>query len=217
MSNLDMLMSRIKAGSLKNLKVLVKADSNWSLEAIKAYITKLSTAETNVMIIYAWVGNVTESDIAMAEWSKAILVWFNVWETSTAKKIIDKADIEYMNSKIIYHITERLEKIVTWMLDPKEETIVLWEAKVWWIFFTWKWFMILWLILQPENKIEVNAEVNIVRKGKLIWKWKIKNLKSWTIDVKELEWPIECWIELETDAELEMKDTLEIFKVVIVK
>ena len=217
MSNLDVIMSKIKAGSLKSLKVLIKADSNWSLEALKGAISKLSTPETNVTIIHAWVGNVTESDINMAEWSKAILIWFWVWEASTAKKIIIKADVEYINSKIIYHITERIEKIVTWMLDPKEETIILWEAKVWWIFFTWKWFMILWLILQPESKVEVKCQVNVVRKWKLIWKWMVENLKSWMIEIKDIEWPAECWIEFKWDAQVEMKDTLEFYKTIIVK
>jgi translation initiation factor IF-2 len=217
LSNLDMIMSKIKAWNLKNLKVLVKADSNWSLEAIKWAIVKLSTPETNVTIIHAWVGNITESDIAMAEGSQAILVWFNVWETSTAKKIIDKAKIEYINSKVIYHITERIEKIVTWMLDPKEETIILWEAKVWSIFYHWKDFMILGLILQPDSKVEVKCEVNVVRNWKLIWKWKVENLKSWTLDVKEVEGPTECWIEFKWNVKIEEKDTLEFYKTVIIK
>ncbi len=217
MSNLDMIMNKIKAWNLKTLKVIIKADSNWSLEALKWAVTKLSTPETNVSIIHAQVGNITESDIAMAEWSNAILIWFNVWETSTAKKIIDKADIEYIKSKVIYHITERIEKIVTWMLDPKEETIILWEAKVWWIFYHGDDFMILGLQLQPESKIEAKCEANIVRKWKLIWKWIVENLKSWTLDVKELEWPIECWIQLKTNVKVEEKDTLEFFKTIIVK
>ncbi len=217
MSNLDMIMSKIKAWNLKNLKVLLKADSNWSLEALKWAISKLSTAETNITIIHSWVGNITESDIAMAEWSKAILIWFNVWETSTARKIIDKSDIEYINSKVIYHITERIEKIVTWMLDPKEEKIILWEAKVWQIFFTWKDFMILGLIVPQESKIEVKCEVNVIRNKKIVWKWIVENLKSWTLDVKEIEWPIECWIEFKWNVKVEEKDSLEFYKIVITK
>ena len=83
--------------------------------------------------------------------------------------------------------------------------------------FTWKWFMILGLILQAENKIENNALVRIVRNKKMIWIWKIKSLKSWTLEVKELEWPIECWINLKTSVKVEEKDTLEIHKIEIHK
>jgi translation initiation factor IF-2 len=82
---LDVLMSKIKAWNLKQLKIVLKADTNWSLEAIKAALIKLSTPETNVSIIHSWVGSITEGDVLMCEWSDALLIWFNVWVVSTAK------------------------------------------------------------------------------------------------------------------------------------
>ena len=103
------------------------------------------------------------------------------------------------------------------MLDPKEIEIVLWKAEVWGVFFTWKWFMILWLKLNEDNKIENKALIRIIRKNKVIWKWIIESLKSWTLEVKDLEWPIECWINLKTTASVEMWDELEIHKIEIQK
>ncbi len=214
---LALLMSKIKAGSLKQLKIILKADTNGSLEAIKWSLLKLSTPETTVQIIHAWVGSITETDILMWKWSEAILVWFNVEVLPTAKSTLETAWVEYISSDIIYHITEKIERIITWMLDPKEVEIALCKAKVWWIFFTAKWFMILGLKVPPESKIENKTLVRIIRKKKMIWNWKIDSLKAWTIEVKELEGPVECWIKLNTNVVVEMWDDLEIYKIEIQK
>lgn len=214
---LELLMSKIKAWSLKHLKIILKADTNGSLEAIKGALIKLSTPETTVQVIHAWVWSITESDVLMGQWSEALLVWFNVSVLPTAKGILESSGVEYISSEIIYHITEKIEKIVTWMLDPKEVEIALGKAKVWWIFFTWKGFIILGLKLEPDNKIEKKALVRIIRKKKFIWNWVIESLKSWTLEMKELEWPIECWINLKTSVDIEMWDELEIHKIIIQK
>jgi translation initiation factor IF-2 len=216
-SGLDILMSRIKAWNLKQLKVLVKADTNWSLEAIKASILKLSTEETNIVIIHSGVGNITEWDVLMVNSSEAILIWFNVDIIPSAKNVLEKSSVEYISSKVIYHITERIEKIVGWMLDPKEVEVFLWKAKVWWIFFTDKKFMILWLILKEENKIEKNCLVRVIRKDKKIGLWKVASLKQWIEEVKELEGPIECWVRFEWKWEILDWDIFELYKIIIEK
>lgn len=214
---LALLMSKIKAWNLKQLKIILKADTNGSLEAIKWSLLKLSTPETTVQIIHAWVWSITETDILMWKWSEAILVGFNVWVLPTAKSTLETAGVEYISSDIIYHITDKIERIVTWMLDPKEVEVILCKARVWWIFFTWKWFMILGLKVPPESTIENKTLVRIIRKKKMIWTWKIESLKAWTIEVKELEGPIECWIKLLTNVAVEMGDDLEIYKIEIQK
>lgn len=216
-SGLDLLMSKIKAWNLKQLKIILKADTNWSLEAIKASLLKLSTEETSVSIIHSWVWSITEWDILMWQWSDAILVWFNVWVLPTAKSTLDSSWVEYISSDIIYHITERIEKIITWMLDPKEVEVVLWRAKVGWIFFTEKKFMILWLLVPDWDKVENKTKVRIIRKKKFIGNWVIDSLKQWTLEVKEVEWPIECWIKLTTTTKVEEWDELEVYKVEIHK
>lgn len=214
-TSIDMIMSRIKSGSLKQLKIVVKADTNGSLEAIKWALSKLSTDETKVSIILAWVWNVTEWDALMCSGSSAVLIWFNVGMVWNAKSIIEKEKIEYINSKIIYHITDRIEKIVTWMLDPKEVEVILWEAIVKAVFFDDKKFMIVWLGLKAENNIETQAMIRVIRDKKMIWKGKIESLKQWVEEVKSLEWPIECWIKFVWDVKLEIKDVLEIYKIEI--
>lgn len=216
-SSIDLIMSKIKSWNLKQLKIVVKADTNWSLEAIKWALLKLSTSEIKVTIIHSWVWNITEWDVLMCQWSSALLIWFNVELLWNTRNIISDTKVEYISSKIIYHITDRVEKIVTWMLDPKEVEISLWNAIVWGIFYEWEWFMILWLKLKSGWKIEKNATAKIIRKDKFLWNWKIENLKSWVIDVVDIEWPVECWIKLKTDVKIEMWDELEIFKIEIQK
>lgn len=216
-SSIDMIMSRIKSWTLKQLKIVVKADTNGSLEAIKWALAKLSTEETKVSIIHSWVGNITEWDSIMCSWSSAILVWFNVWLVWNAKSIIEQEKIEYISSKVIYHITERIEKIVTWMLDPKEVEVILWEATVKAIFFDDKKFMIVWLGLKAESFIEDKASIRVFRDKKYVWKGKIESLKQWVEEVKKLEWPIECWIKFAWDIKLQEKDILEIYKIEIQK
>ncbi len=214
-SGIELLMSKIKAWSLKQLKVIVKADTNGALEAMKWALVQLSTAETTVSVIHSGVWSITEGDIVMGQWSEAILIWFSVNVLPAAKSVLQSADIEYINSDVIYHVTERIEKIVTGMLDPKEVEVVLWEAKVWGIFFNSKEFIIAGLILQPENNIEKSAQLRVIRNKKVVWHGKIESLKSGLIEVNDLEWPIECGIKFVWDIELEMKDKLEIYKIEI--
>ncbi len=216
-SGLDILMSRIKAWNLKQLKIVLKADTNWSLEAIKSALIKLSTPETNVSIIHSWVWSITEWDVLMCEGSDALLVWFNVWVIWTAKSTIENSNIEYISSDVIYHITEKVEKIVTWMFDPKEIEVELGKAKVWAIFFSDKSFMIVWLVVPEWTIIEKWSNIRVIRKDKKIWIWKVASLKQWVEEVKELEWPTECWIKFEWNVVLEDWDMLEFFKLEIQK
>ena len=216
-SGLDLLMSKIKAGNLKQLKIVLKADTNGALEAIKGSLLKLSTEETTVSVIHQWVGNITEGDILMSQGSEALLIWFSVGVLSTAKWLLDSAGIEYIHSDIIYHITERVEKIVTGMLDPKEVEIALGKAKVWGIFYTSKEFMILGLKIDHDDKIENKAQIRVIRKKKMIGTWVVASLKQGTLEVKELEGPIECGIRFEWNAKIEEGDELELYKVEIHK
>lgn len=214
---LELLMSKIKSWNLKQLKVVLKADTNGSLEAIKNALQKLSTSDTEILIIHAWVWSITEGDILMWQWSDSILIWYWVWVLPTAKWTLESLDVQFISSDIIYHITDKVWKIITWMLDPKEVEIILWRARVWWIFYTEKKFLILWLQVPPESRIENNTSVRILRKKQMIWTWKIESLKEWTLEVKEIEWPKDCWIKLVTNTKVEIWDDLEVYKIEIQK
>lgn len=216
-SQLDMLMFRIKSGNLKQLKIVVKSDTNGSLEAIKNALLKLSTEETTVSIIHAGVGNITEGDVLMCQGSEALLVAFWVDVVPTAKRALEDAKIEFIQSKIIYHITERVEKIITGMLNTKEVEVILAEAIVWGIFYTSKEFTIVWLQIKTESVIEDKTFVRIIRKDKVVGKGKILSLKQWVEEMKKIEWPTECGIKLQSDIVPELKDIIEIYKITLQK
>lgn len=205
------IMAQIRSWKLKQLKIVLKADSNGSLEAMKWSLYKQSTKDVEINIIHSWVWNVTESDVLMAQSSGGLLVWFNVQTIWNVKSIIDSTKTEYIESKVIYHIVEKIESIISWMYDEKQREVELWEAQVWGIFYDDKNFMILWLKLDKWNKIKNWWLVRIQRDSKHIWTWVIKNLKSWLLDMQELEWPIECGIKLKTDTDVELWDILEVY------
>ena len=217
-SQLDILMSKIKSGNLKHLKIVLKADTNGSLEAMRNALLKLSTEETSVSIIHSWVGNVTEGDVLMCDGSSALLVGFWVTVGINAKQALEDSGVEFIESKIIYHITEKIEKIVTGMLDPKEVEVVLCHAKVKALFYTSKKFLIVGLGIEWEDEsIENKAMVRVIRGDKVVGKWSIDSLKQWVEEVNKLEGPIECGIKLKGTSDVQEKDIIEVYKIVIEK
>lgn len=217
MSSLDNIMMKIKSGSLKQLKIVLKADTNGSLEAIKNALLKLSTEETTVTLIHAGVGNITESDVIMCQWSSALLIWFWVSVIPSAKNIISETGVELISSEVIYHITEKVEKIVTWMLDPKEVEVILWKATVGWIFYNSKEFMVLWLKVKDETRIEKKCKVRVIKWDKMLGHGDIASVKEWIEEVNFFEGPGECWIKYIWSYSPEMGDILEFYKTEIQK
>lgn len=120
-ASLGMLMSRLKSGSLKQLKVVLKTDTGGSLEALKAALAKLSTPETQVTFIHAAVGDVNQSDVMMAGTSQALLIAYNVGVNPAAKSALAQSKIEFIDKKVIYHVLERVEAIITGMVDIRYE------------------------------------------------------------------------------------------------
>ena len=212
MSGLETLMSRIQSGNLKQLKVLVKADTNGSLEAIKWALLKLSTEETQVQIIHSGVGNISEWDVIMCQWSSAILIWFRVWPGSNAKLMLQDIDVEFISSEVIYHITEKIEKIISGMFDVKEIEVILWKATVAGIFYTSKEFMILGLKVKAENTIESKSKARLIRNEKIVGYGEIPTVKQWIEEVNKFEGPGECGIKFKWNCIPEMWDTIEFYK-----
>lgn len=211
-ASLELLLNRIKTWNLKQLKLVVKSDSNWSLEALKDALFKQSTQDTKIHIIHSWVWEINDSDVIMAWTSQAILVWYNVWIVWNAKQTLQNSKIEVINKKVIYHILEKIESIITWMIDIKHDDVDLWEAKVKAIFFTSKDKMVIGCELK-EWKVESKSKVRVVRDGKKAWNGELVWLKHWVMEVSEItEW--EFWIAFKWDVKIEIWDILEFYKVV---
>ena len=186
-------MNRIKGVNLKQLKIVLKCDSNGSLEALKAALQKLSTGETSVTIIHAGVGDVTDSDVLMAGTSAALLVSYNVGVLPNARTTLAQSKIEFIDKKVIYHILERIEGIVTGMVDPKYEEVELGSAVIKAIFYSAKDKQIIGLGIK-DGKLENRARLRIIREGKKVGSGEIVNLKSGPLDVHEIEAGEDCGI-----------------------
>lgn len=215
-ASLDLLLNRLKTGGLKQLKVVLKCESNGSLEALKNALGKLSTNETRVTFIHSAVGDVNDSDVVLAGTSQAILIAYNVGVGVRAKNTLANSKIEFIDKKVIYHVLERVEAIITGMVDTRYEDVELGEAKVKAIFYNGKDKMIVGLEVK-SGKIENRAKIRIIRDGKKIANGEVANLKSGLIDVNEIEAGNDCGISYKGDVKPEVGDTLEIFKTVIKK
>ena len=216
-SSLDIIMSKIKSGNLKQLKIVVKADTNWSLEAIKGALLKLSTEETQVGIIHYGVGNITESDVLMCQWSEAILIGFRVALISNVRRIIEEARVEFISSEVIYHIIDRVEKMILWMLDPKEVTTELGRATVWGMFYSSKEFSVVGLKIKDSSIVEKKAKVRVIRDERIIGNGIVESLKEWVEEVNKYQGPGECWIKFVWNLIPQMGDTIELYKIEILR
>ncbi|MDD2487018.1 MAG: translation initiation factor IF-2 [Candidatus Gracilibacteria bacterium] len=212
-ASLELLLNRIKTGNLKQLKIVLKAESNGSLEALKEALFKLGTAEIKTHIIHSGVGEINDSDVLMAGTSQAILVGYNVGYVGQAKHTLNNSKIEVINKKVIYHILEKIESIITGMIDIKHEDLDLGEAKVKQIFFNSKERLVLGLEA-TSGKIENKAKIRVIRNGKKIGNGEVVSLKSGVMDVHEIEAPSECGIAFKGEVKVEVGDLLEFYKVV---
>ena len=215
-ASLDLLLNRLKTGGLKQLKVVLKCESNGSLEALKNALSKLSTNETRVTFIHAAVGDVNDSDVVLAGTSQAILIAYNVGVGVRAKNTLANSKIEFIDKKVIYHVLDRVEAIITGMVDTRYEDVELGDAKVKAIFYTGKDKMIVGLEVL-SGKAENRAKIRLIRDGKKIANGEVANLKSGLLDVNEVEAGEECGISYKGDVRPEVGDTLEMYKTVIKK
>lgn len=172
-------MSRLKSGALKQLKIVLKTDTGGSLEALKATLLKLSTPEIQVTFIHAAIGDVNQSDVMMAGTSQALLIAYNVGIIPSAKQALSQSKIELIDKKVIYHVLEKVEAIITGMVDIRYEDVDLGTAKVQAIFFTGKNNSMMIIGLRIETgRVEPRAKVRIIRGDRKVGSGEVANLKK---------------------------------------
>lgn len=212
-ASLDVMLGRLKSGSLKHLKIVLKADSNGSLEALRGALQNCATAETQINIIHAGVGDVNDNDVYMAGMSQALLVAYNVSVNPQARRTLEESKIEFINKKVIYHILEKVEAIVTGMIDIRYDDVDVGTAVVKAIFYDSKSKLIVGLGV-TDGRIENRAKVRIVRDGKKIGGGDILNVKSGVLDVPNVEAGNDCGINLKTDTKVQVGDRIEAYALV---
>lgn len=176
-ASLANLMGRLKTGTLQHLKIVLKADSNGSLEALKSSLQKITAKDVAVKIIHAGIGAVNESDVLMAGSSAALLVAFNVPVVANATDTLSKSKIEFITDKVIYRIIEKVESIATGMIDIKYDQVLIGEGKALKIFYTGEGMMIVGLLVVSGN-IQKRAQCKIIRHERVAGSGLVENLKE---------------------------------------
>jgi translation initiation factor IF-2 len=207
------LMGKLKTGTLQHLKVVLKSDSNGSLEALKSSLQKITAKDVAVKIIHAGVGAVSESDVLMAGTSGALLVAFSVPVVSSATDLLSKSEIEFISDKVIYRIIEKIESIATGMIDIKYDQVLVGEGKALKIFYTAEKMQIVGLNVISGN-IQKWAQLKIIRNERVAGSGKVETLKEGVYEVNQVEEGKECGIQYKGDVRIEVGDALEFYMTV---
>ncbi|MBP6921480.1 translation initiation factor IF-2 [Candidatus Gracilibacteria bacterium] len=212
-ASLMSLMGKLKTGTLQHIKVVLKSDSNGSLEALKASLQKITAKDVAVKIIHAGVGAVSESDVLMAGTSGGLLVAFNVPVVSSATDLLSKSEIEFISDKVIYRIIEKIESIATGMIDIKYDQVLVGEGKALKIFYTGEKMQIVGLNVVSGN-IQKGAQLKIIRNERVAGSGKVETLKEGVYEVNQVEEGKECGIQYKGDVRVEVGDALEFYMTV---
>ena len=211
--NLDDLFDEIKAGNVKELPIIVKADVQGSVEAVKQSLGKLSNEEVAVKVIHAAVGNINESDVTLASTANAIIIGFNVKPDATAKSTAEHEKVDMRLYRVIYQAIEDLQAALTGMLAPVYEEKYTGRAIVRQVFKASDVGRIAGSYV-TDGVIERGSKARLYRGDKKLFDGDIASLKRFKDEVKEVKLGFECGIVLEDFTDIEVDDTLEIYKMV---
>ena len=211
--SLDDLFTQIKAGNLKELPVIIKADVQGSVEAVKESLVKLSNEEVQVKVIHGGVGSINESDVALAAASNAIIIGFNVRPDATAKSSADQEKVDLRLYKVIYQAIEDVEAAMRGMLEPVYEEKVIGHAEVRQIFKASGVGTIAGSYVK-DGKFVRGCKIRITRDSEQIYEGALASLKRFKDDVKEVNTGYECGLVFEKFNDIKEGDYVEAYDMV---
>ncbi len=209
---LDDVFNKIAEGGMKTLNIVVKADVQGSVEAVKASLEKLSNEEVRVSVIHAQAGAIKESDIMLAESSNAIIIGFNVRPDSNAKQIAERSGVDIKLYRVIYEAIEDVERALKGMLAPKFKEVYLGKAEVREVFKISGVGQVAGSYV-TEGKISRNCKLRIYRDDVMITEGNVLQLKRFKDDVKEVAQGYECGISIEKFNDIKVGDYIECYQV----
>ena len=209
---LDDVFSKIAEGEMKVLPIIVKADVQGSVEAVKQSLEKLSNAEVRVNVIHAAAGAIKESDIMLAESSNAIIIGFNVRPDSNAKQIAERSGVDIKLYRVIYEAIEDVQKALKGMLAPKFTEVYNGKAEVREVFKISGVGQVAGCYV-TEGKITRNGKLRIYRDDVMICEGNVNQLKRFKDDVKEVAQGFECGISIERFNDIKIGDFIESYLV----
>jgi translation initiation factor IF-2 len=202
----------MKQGERKDLNIILKGDVQGSVEAIKAMLTNLSTADIRVNILHAGVGSISESDVMLALASRAIVIGFNVTFDGNAENVAEDKGIETKIYNIIYQIEDDVKLAMQGLLEPVKEEFVLGHA---FVKATFKYSKVGTIAgcMVKDGKIQRGAQIRLFREGKKIFEGKLESLKRFKEDAKEVLAGFECGISIHGHNDFKENDEIECFEI----
>lgn len=210
--SLEQLFDRFQAGDVRELRLVVKADVQGSLEPVVSSLQDLGKGDIAINILHAETGAVSESDVMLAAASKAIVIGFNVQADSTARRLADSEGVSIRLYDIIYRLIEDIEKALKGMLEPEEKEVILGHAEVRAVFRISKLGNIAGCYV-TDGEIHRNAKMRVFRNGEVIHEGWIHSLKHLQEDVREIRHGFECGIAIKGFDGFEVGDKLECFSI----
>ena len=208
--SLDGLFDQIQAGQIKELNIIVKADVQGSVEAVKQSLLKLSNDEVAIKIIHGAVGAINESDVTLASTSNAIIIGFNVRPDNMAKTLAESEKVDMRLYRVIYNAIEDIEAAMKGMLDPEFQEKIIGHAEV---RQTYKVSGVGTIIggYVLDGKVERNCKVRLLRDNVVMYEGNLASLKRFKDDVKEVAAGYECGMSLEKYNDIKEGDKIEAF------
>jgi translation initiation factor IF-2 len=205
---LEEVVKQIDAGDIKELNLVLKADVQGSVEAVRQSLERLADAEAKVRILHAGVGAITESDILLASASGGIIIGFNVGEEIGVERVADRMGVEIRHYEIIYKLIEDVEQALHGMLEPTFTDVVLGRAEVREIFPSRRNIKIAGCRIR-DGRITRGAAMRVLRDNKVITETSINSLRHYRDEVNEVTLGMECGIVLQDFNDFELGDILE--------
>ena len=210
---LDSIARQIKEGLMKELSVIIKADTDGSIQALADGLMKIHNEEVKVQIIHQGVGQITETDVLLAAASDAIIIGFRVRPNVNAKKLAEKEDLDVRFYSVIYHVIEDIEQALEGMLSPElhEESIGSLEIRQ--VFKVPKVGNVAGCYVL-EGKVFRDSKVRLLREGVQIYDGELDSLKRFKDDVKEVDAGYECGLNLKGYSDIKVGDVVEAYRIV---
>jgi len=207
---LEQLFDRFQAGDVRELRLIVKADVQGSLEPIVNSLNDIKQGDIKINILHAETGNIGENDIMLAAASKAIVIGFNVLADSNARRLAETEGVSIRLYEIIYRLTEDIEKALKGMLEPEEKETTLGHAEVRAVFHISKLGNIAGCRV-TDGEIRRNARLRILRRGEVLHEGNVTTLKHLQDDVREVKTGFDCGISTKGFDNFEVGDIIEAY------
>jgi len=208
--SLDDFFSRMKEGEVKKLNLIIKADVQGSIEALKQVLGEIEVRDLKVKVIHSGVGGITEGDVTLAEASGAIIIGFGVRPDAKARKESDRAQVDIRTYRVIYEAVDEIKAALVGMLDPEFKETVVGHAEVRNLFKMSKIGTICGSFVQ-DGKVSRNHKIRLLRNSIVMWEGEVKSVRRFKDDVTEVLQGYECGIGLEGYDDVKEGDILETF------